>query len=249
MSANPNECSSEEWAARVELAACYRVFVDMGWTELIYNHITLRVPDDPGHFLINPFGLHYSEVCASNLVKIDTQGRVIGRSRHGVNPAGFVIHSAIHAGIPDAHCVAHTHTTAGMAVACTRGGLSMTNFYATNLAGRVSYHEFEGVTTQLDEGPRLVEHFGDTKAMILRSHGLIAHGRTVAEAFVWLWTLNRACEIQVAAASTGDALLEIPPSIYSDASRAGIQFGLEASQMVFDAMRRRIDRRDPGYRY
>jgi ribulose-5-phosphate 4-epimerase/fuculose-1-phosphate aldolase len=244
---NPVGCSQAEWAARVELAACYRVFASMGWTELIFNHITLRVPGEPGHFLINPFGLHYTEVCASNLVKIDLEGRHVGASQHRINPAGFVIHSAIHGGIADAHCVMHTHTTAGMAVACTRAGLTMSNFYSVNLGGRVSYHDFEGVTTSLDEGPRLIRSFGDNRAMILRSHGLISHGRTVAEAFVWLWTLNRACEIQVATASLGTEIEPIPDSAWMDASRAGLQWTPENAQAVFDAMRRQIDRVDPGY--
>ncbi len=240
-------CSATEWAARIELAACYRVFARMGWTELIFNHITLRVPDEPAHFLINPFGLHYSEVRASNLVKIDTAGNAVGPTRHRVNPAGFVIHSAIHQGIGEAHCVMHTHTTAGMAVACTRAGLTMSNFYAVNLANQVAYHDFEGVTTSLEEGPRLVRSFGTHKAMILRSHGLISHGRTVAEAFVWLWTLNRACEIQVATASMGSEILPIPDSAWQDPARAGLQFSAQNAQAVFDAMRRQVDASDPGY--
>ncbi len=243
------DCSAAEWTARVELAACYRVFAQMGWTELIFNHITLRVPDEPAHFLINPFGLHYSEVRASNLVKIDTAGNPVGPTRHRVNPAGFVIHAAIHQGIDDAHCVMHTHTTAGMAVACTRAGLTMSNFYAVNLANRVSYHDFEGVTTRLDEGPRLIRSFGNNKAMILRSHGLISHGSTVAEAFVWLWTLNRACEIQLATASMGAEILPIPASAWQDPARAGLQFSPQNAQAVFDALRRAVDAADPGYQY
>lgn len=136
----------DEWAARLELAACYRVFAMLGWTEMIYNHITLRLPDPVAgsekQFLINPFGLHYSEVTASNLVKINLQGEVLGGSTHRVNPAGFTVHAAIHDGIEGAHCVMHTHTTAGVAVACLKDGLQQTNFYTAQLHGMLAYHDF-----------------------------------------------------------------------------------------------------------
>ncbi|MDZ4399162.1 class II aldolase/adducin family protein, partial [Hydrogenophaga sp.] len=140
----------DEWATRLELAACYRVFAMLGWTEMIYNHITLRLPDSvtggDKQFLINPFGLHYSEVTASNLVRINLQGDVLDGSTHRVNPAGFTVHAAIHDGLPGAHCVMHTHTTAGVAVACLQGGLQQTNFYTAQLHGMVAYHDFEGIT-------------------------------------------------------------------------------------------------------
>ncbi len=155
-----------EWQARVELAACYRIFAWLGWTELIYNHITLRLPGPEKHFLINPFGLHYSEVKASNLVKIDLAGNVLSGSEWPVNPAGFTVHAAIHEGIEAAHCVMHTHTTAGMAVACSSGGLSMSNFYAAQLLDKVSYHDFEGITVHADEGPRLLRSIAGRPAGI-----------------------------------------------------------------------------------
>ncbi len=148
------QCSAEEWTARVQLAACYRIFAYLGWVELIYNHITLRLAGPDKHFLINPFGLMYSEVRASNLVKIDLKGNVVGYSDWPVNPAGFTVHAAIHDGVPGAHCVMHTHTTAGMAVACARSGLSMSNFYSAQLHGKLAYHDFEGITVHPDEGPR-----------------------------------------------------------------------------------------------
>jgi len=134
--------SKEEWAARTELAACYRIFDRLGWSELIYNHISLRLPGPETHFLINPFGLTYGEVTASNLVKIDLQGRIVGQSDWPVNLAGFTVHAAIHAALPDAHCVMHTHTTAGLAVASLEEGLSPTNFYSAQLHGKVAYHPF-----------------------------------------------------------------------------------------------------------
>ena len=144
----------DEWAARLELAACYRVFAMLGWTEMIYNHITLRLPDSVSvgakQFLINPFGLHYSEVTASNLVKINLKGEVLDGSPHPVNPAGFTVHAAIHDGIEGAHCVMHTHTTAGVAVACLKDGLQQTNFYSAQLHDMVAYHDFEGITIHAD---------------------------------------------------------------------------------------------------
>ncbi|MFP3247494.1 MAG: class II aldolase/adducin family protein, partial [Paraburkholderia sp.] len=147
--------AASEHALRIQLAGTYRIFAMLGWTELIYNHITLRVPGPERHFLINPFGLHYTEVCASNLVKIDLDGNVVGTSEHPVNPAGFVVHAALHRALPDAHCVMHTHTSAGLAVACSQSGLENSNFYSAQLHDMVAYHDFEGITIRADEGPRL----------------------------------------------------------------------------------------------
>jgi ribulose-5-phosphate 4-epimerase/fuculose-1-phosphate aldolase len=239
----------EEWKARVELAACYRIFALQGWTELIYNHITLRLPGPEQHFLINPFGLHYSEVRASNLVKVDLAGNVIGDSQWPVNPAGFTVHSAIHAGIPGAHCVMHTHTTAGMAVACSMGGLSPSNFYSAQLLGQVAYHDFEGITVHAEEGPRLVRNIGNRPAVILRNHGLLAWADTVARAFATLWTLNRACEVQLAAMAMGP-VIPIPEEIQRKCTRDSLQFamGFGAGQDVFDALTRLVDRGDASYR-
>jgi ribulose-5-phosphate 4-epimerase/fuculose-1-phosphate aldolase len=234
---------------RIRLAAAYRVFAMLGWTELIYNHITVRVPGPEKHFLINPFGLHYSEVTASNLVKIDLQGRVIGESAWGVNPAGFTIHSAIHAGIDDAHCVMHTHTTAGCAVAGSRAGLSWDNFYSAQLHDRVATHDFEGITVHADEGPRLLRSIGRKPAVILRNHGLLAWGRTIELAFVTLWTLQRACEIQVAGAALGPTI-PVPESVQRKASTDALQFHPDhgGGKDVFDALVRLVDRIDTSYR-
>jgi ribulose-5-phosphate 4-epimerase/fuculose-1-phosphate aldolase len=241
--------SVEEWRARVELAACYRIFAHLGWTELIYNHITVRLPGPERHFLINPFGLHYSEVRASNLVRIDLDGAIVGRADWPVNPAGFTIHGAIHAGIPSAHCVMHTHTTAGMAVACSAAGLSPSNFYAAQLHGKLAYHDFEGITVRADEGPRLVRSIGDRPAVILRNHGLLAWGDTVPRAFAVLWLLNRACEIQLAATSMGP-VIEVPEEVRVRCTRDSLQFDprFGAGQDMFDALTRQIDRIDASYR-
>jgi len=241
--------SESERQARVELAACYRIFTQLGWTELIYNHITLRLPGSDKHFLINPFGLHYSEVCASNLVKIDLDGNIIGASDWPVNPAGFTIHAAIHDRIADAHCVMHTHTTAGMAVACSAAGLSMSNFYAVQLHDKLAYHDFEGITVHADEGPRLIRNIGDKPAVILRNHGLLAWGDTLPRTFAILWLLNRACEIQLASAAMGP-VIELSEDIQRKCTRDSLQFdpAFGAGRDVFAALTRMLDRVDTSYR-
>lgn len=248
-------CSAAEWQARQQLAACYRVFDLLGWTELVYNHVSLRVPGAPQQLLLNRFGLHYREVRASNLVKIDLAGRVLEPPDAPVNAAAVAPHTAIHAAIADAHCVMHTHTTAGMAVAASAAGLSISNFYAAQLGGRVAYHDFEGITLHGDEGPRLVRDIAgaagsDPKpAVILRNHGLLAWGRTLPTAFYTLWILQRACEVQCAGAALG-ARLEIPADIQrrcaQDARR--VATGDDIGRDAFDAMVRLVDRVDPSWR-
>ena len=244
----------DEWAARVQLAACYRVFAHLGWTEMIYNHITVRLPDSvtggEKHFLINPFGLHYSEVTASNLVKIDLQGRVLDGSAYPVNPAGFVVHSTLHDGIEGAHCVMHTHTTAGVAVACLQGGLQQTNFYSAQLHDMVAYHDFEGITIHLEEGPRVLQSIGRKQAVILRNHGLLSWGQTLPQTFAILWTLQRACEIQMATLSMG-APIPVSEAIAAKCTRDALQFNPNhgAGQDVFDALVRQVDRVDTSYRH
>lgn len=243
----------DERRARLQLAACYRVFALLGWTEMIYNHITVRLPDSVGdgsrQFLINPFGLHYSEVTAGNLVKIDLQGRVLDPSTYPVNPAGFTVHAAIHDGLPHAHCVMHTHTTAGMAVACAQGGLQQTNFYSAQLHDMVAYHDFEGITIHADEAPRLLASIGGRPAVILRNHGLLAWGRTLPQTFAILWTLQRACEIQLATLAMG-AAIAVPAEIARRCTRDALQFSPDhgAGQDLFDALVRQVDRLDTSYR-
>ena len=243
----------DEWQARVQLAACYRIFDMLGWTEMIYNHITVRLPDSvtggAKHFLINPFGLHYSEVTASNLLKIDVQGNKLDDNPWPVNPAGFTVHSAIHENIPDAHCVMHTHTTNGLAVACTAAGLAQNNFYSAQLHGLVAYHDFEGITIHADETPRLLKNIGDKPAVILRNHGLLSWGRTLPLAFVRLWTLQRACDVQGAQAALGPAQPvpeQVAAKTVADSFQWDQKFG--AGQDVFDALVRRVDRIDDSYK-
>jgi ribulose-5-phosphate 4-epimerase/fuculose-1-phosphate aldolase len=242
----------DEWKARVELAACYRVFAMLGWTEMIYNHITVRLPDSASggqkQFLINPFGLHYSEVTASNLVKIDLLGKILDGSPYPVNPAGFTVHAALHDGLADAHCVMHTHTTAGIAVACTQGGLAQNNFYSAQLHDLVAYHDFEGITIHADEAPRLLKNIGDKPVVILRNHGLLAWAKTLPLAFVRLWTLQRACDIQMAQAAMGPAIT-VPEAVARKTTHDSFQFDAQfgAGQDVFDALVRQVDKIDISY--
>ena len=236
-----------EREARVQLAACYRIFAMLGWTEMIFNHITLRVPGTGKHFLINPFGLHYSEITASSLLLIDIDGNPMREAKFPVNKAGFVIHSAIHGSIEDAHCVMHTHTTTGMAVACLKDGLSPTNFYAAQLHGGVAYHDFEGITVEEGEKKRLVASIGEKKAVILRNHGLLAWGPSVPEAFMTLWTLQRACDVQINASSAGP-LNAIGPEVFAQTVRESGPGEKRTCEDVFAAMQRLIDAKDPSYR-
>ena len=237
-----------ERQARVRLAACYRVFDHLGWTEMIFNHITLRIPGPETVFLINPFGLHYSEVCASNLVAVDIQGRPIRPTEHPVNLAGFVTHSAIHGHVPAAHCVMHTHTTTGCAVACLEGGLSHDSFYGAQLHGRVAYHDFEGVTVNADERGRMLASIGDKRAVILRNHGLLTWGETIEEAFMWLWTLQRACDVQIAAAGAG-RMVHLSEAVLGQTRLEAGPRQPQVCKAVFDALVRKVDALDPSYRH
>ncbi len=236
-----------EREARIQLAACYRVFDMLGWTEMIFNHITLRVPGPERHFLINPFGLHYREVTASNLLLIDLDGQPVRPSEWPVNRAGFVIHSAIHEGIPGAHCVMHTHTTTGTAVASLKAGLSHDTFYGAMLHGHVAYHDFEGISVDPAEKARLVRDIGDKPVVILRNHGLLTWGGDLPEAFLRLWTLQRACDVQLAAGA-GGALNPIRPEVFEQAVREGGPAEKRTCDDVFAAMVRLVDARDPSYK-
>lgn len=247
---HPVRFSDAEWEARVQLAAAYRIFDHLGWTELIYNHISLRVPGPEKHFLINPFGLHYSEVCASNLVKVDVQGNIVGHSDWPINPAGFTFHGKIHERVPEGHCVMHVHTTATQAVCCLKEGLSFSNFYAAQLFGKIAYHDFEGITVHRDEGSRILDSAGDKPVLLLRNHGPVTIGFSLAQAFSLMWLVNRACEIQLAAQSMGE-VLEIPQPILEKCVADSLNFDPKfgAGQDAFAALTRIVDRIDTSYRY
>ncbi len=238
----PSAIEQPEWQLRLELAACYRLFAALGWTESIYNHITVRVPGPVPHYLINPFGLNYEEVTARNLIKVNLAGDKIDDSPHTVNRAGFVIHSALHAARADAHCIIHTHTTAGVAVACKDAGLSRHNFYGAMLNGQIAYHEFEGITTDEAEQPRLVASLGDKPILILRNHGLLVVGPHVPQAVNLYWSLQRACEVQLATDSMAGPNRTIRREVFESvpAQVAGMRMPAGRSgQLFFDAMLRR----------
>jgi len=201
------------------------------------------VPGPERHYLINPFGLGYAEVTASNLVKIDIQGTVIGESAHPVNRAGFIIHSAIHAAREDAHCIVHLHTTAGVAVACKREGLSHDNFYGAQLFGRVAYHDFEGITVNAGEQPRLVASLGDRSVLILRNHGLLVVADSLPKAFWLTWTLQRACEVQCTGQSMAGADIPVPDAVRRACAHDGEHFDPEGDlgRMMLDAFLRRME--------
>ncbi len=242
--------TAAEWRLRVDLAACYRIFDHLGWAEMIFNHITVRVPGPERHFLINPFGLTYREVTASNLVKIDQQGRPVGAAQYPVNPAGFIIHAAIHGARDDALCVMHTHTTTGMAVACKEGGLSHDNFYGAQLWGRIAYHDFEGITVHADEQPRLLAAIADKNVVILRHHGLLVLGTSIEKAFLDLWTLQRACDVQCGADALAGATASLPPAVVEKTARDCALFDPtgKAARLAFDAMVRRVATIDASFR-
>jgi ribulose-5-phosphate 4-epimerase/fuculose-1-phosphate aldolase len=238
-----------EWALRVQLAAAYRIAHHLGWAELIYTHISARVPGSQHHFLINPYGLRFDEVTASNLVKVNVDGETVGQQGYQANKAGFIIHSAVHMAREDAACVFHTHTLAGMAVSAQEEGLLPVHMYSHNFYGRLSYHDFEGPSMRLEERERLVRSLGSNSSLILRNHGLLTLGRTIPEAFVLHWRLNRACEVQLAAQA---AKLRIPPKEVCEQSlQMGDEFLNDAApigELEFKALTRVVDAKDASYK-
>lgn len=244
-----NKVSPEEWQTRIDLAACYRLVALHGMNDLIYNHITAGVPDEPGHFLINPYGYAYEEVTASSLVKIDFEGNVIldSDTGYGINQAGFVIHSAIHRAREDVTCVIHTHSAAGMAVSVLACGLLPLTQNAM-FFGSVSYHDYEGPAIDLEEQARLVADLGDNAAMILRNHGLLTVGGTVCEAFVVMHWLERACQAQtMAMACNAELTIPAPDVVKLTGERYGKGQRRKITELEWPALLRMLDRRDPSY--
>ncbi|WP_313067722.1 class II aldolase/adducin family protein [Achromobacter animicus] len=243
------EMRPQEWDTRVQLAACYRLVAHFGMSDLIYNHITARIPDTDDHLLINPYGMMYDEITASSLVKIDLAGNILDQpSGYGINAAGYVIHSAVHGARHDVACVIHTHTRAGMAVSALKCGLLPLTQTAMRFA-RIPYHDYESVAIDLDERKRLVADLGSSDAMILRNHGLLAAGPSIAQAFNTLYWLEMACKAQVDALSSGRELCLPPPEViektwllYQPGTRR--PFG----ELEWPAMLRLMARKDPGYK-
>ncbi len=252
-SVDRSRMSDAEWDLRVQLAAAYRLVDHFGWTELIYGHLTARVPGPDPHFLINPFGLNYDEIRASNLVKIDVDGAIVDDTPFGVNHAGFVIHSAVHMAHSEQNrVVMHTHTRAGMAVAGVSEGLRPISMFATTFHKQLAYHDYEGPSLHLDERERLLQSLGEHKAMILKNHGLLTVGRTVPAAFLRLYRLERACQIQVDAGGCGTfAVLGDNTATKSGQEIDGYADTFDADgfgQMEFAALMRKLDRTDSNYR-
>jgi len=239
---------------RRELAAAYRLIAHFRMTDLIFTHISMRLPGPEHHFLINPYGLMFEEITASSLVKIDLQGKVVEDSPYPVNPAGFVIHSAIHAARPDALCVMHTHSRAGCAVAAQSGGLLPVSQLSMEFYHRVGYHDYEGVALNLDEQKRLVASLGGHHALILRNHGLLTVGESVQQAFMRMYYLDKGCEIQLAAQAGGGPLTIPPPEVCEHSAKqiTGEEVGDDfddsaAYPLAWAALLRLLERLDPSY--
>ncbi|NKB98767.1 MAG: class II aldolase [Pseudomonadales bacterium] len=244
-----DQVSEEEWRVREDLAAAYRIVDHYGWSDMVFTHLSARVPGPEEHFLLNPFGYLFSEVTASNLVKIDVEGNVVLDIGHRVNTAGFTIHSAVHISRPDAHAVMHLHTDAGVAVASTKAGFLPLNQHAMFVYNDVSYHDWEGVALDLDERERLVADLGEHHLMMLRNHGTLALGGSVASCFMRLYYLERACQIQVKAASCGELQMPNESAVEMMKTTFGAAAAWEAvATTAWPAMRRLADRLDPSYK-
>ncbi len=234
---------------RTDLAAAYRLIHHFGMDDTIYTHLSVRVPGPEHHFLINPYGMTFDEITASSLVKIDLDGNPVGESPHPVNPAGLTIHSAVHMAREDARCVMHTHTTAGMAVAALKRGLLPLNQMSLLFYDRLAYHDYEGAALDLDERDRIAADLGDRPALILRHHGLLTVGRTVAEAFFYIYYLEQACRLQLAALQTGEEIVVAPREVCEHYRRQESEFDtLPKGERMWPALLRRLDRIDPSYR-
>jgi ribulose-5-phosphate 4-epimerase/fuculose-1-phosphate aldolase len=244
----PVRRSPEEWQVRVDLAAAYRLVAHFGWDDLIFTHLSARVPGPEHHFLINPYGMMFDEITASSLVKIDLDGKIVEESEYSVNAAGFTIHSAVHAAREDAHCVMHLHTTTGVAVSAQADGLLPLNQTAMIVRGDLAYHEYEGIALDLAERPRLVADLGDKSAMLLWNHGTLTLGKSVASAFLTMYFLERACATQVATLAGGAALHHPSADVQALVTRQA-KFGKGmVDDLAWRALVRKIDRIDPSYK-
>ncbi|MDJ0793092.1 MAG: class II aldolase/adducin family protein [Woeseiaceae bacterium] len=244
-----DQVSPEEWQVRIDLAACYRIIAMYGWDDLVFTHISARVPGGEDHFLINPYGMLFEEITASSLVKVDLDGNKVLETEHPVNPAGFVIHSAVHEAREDAGCVLHTHTKAGIAVSAQKDGLLPISQTAMFPYVTLGYHDYEGVALNDDEKPRLVADLGSNNALILRNHGLLTTAPTIADAFLLMYVLETACQIQIMAQSGGGELVRIPQPILDgvQAQAEQVTKGLGGS-LIWPGLLRKLDRRDGSFR-
>lgn len=241
--------SPEEWQVRVDLAAAYRLVADYGWDDLVFTHISARVPGPEHHFLINPYGMMFEEITASSLVKVDLEGRIVMESEYHINPAGFTIHSAVHAAREDALCVMHLHTECGIAVSAQKEGLLPISQQSLFVLASLGYHDYEGLALNDEEKPRLVADLGNKTFLILRNHGLLTVGQTVADAFLSIFLLERACRIQILAQSGGNELIPISDRILAQipAQEAVVTKG-GPGKLVWPGLLRKLDRMNANYK-
>lgn len=244
-----NNVSEEEWQTRVDLAALYRLIALHGWDDLVFTHITARVPGTDDHFLINPYGLMFEEVTASNLVKLDLHGNIVNETPHTINPAGFIVHSAVHEVRQDAACVIHLHTRAGVAVSAQKDGLLPISQQASVVLPTLIYHDYEGIALDPDECKRLQNDLGDSNFMILRNHGLLTVGSTVPNAYLAMYILETACQIQIMAQSGGAELIHFGHEILEEAEE-NVDKVLKGKGglLAWPALIRKLDRIDPSYK-
>jgi ribulose-5-phosphate 4-epimerase/fuculose-1-phosphate aldolase len=242
--------SPEEWAIRVDLAAAYRLVAHFRWDDLVFTHITARLPGPEHHFLINPYGMMFDEITASSLVKIDMQGKKVAENPWPVNPAGFTIHSAIHAARHEVQCVLHTHTLNGVAVSAQKKGVLPLSQQSIFVLQNLAYHDYEGVALRDDEKPRLVADLGSKSYLMLRNHGLLTVGRTIAEAFQAMYLFETTCAIQIRAQSGGGELIPVQQGIIDTAMQQAreVSNGMGAHQLIWPGLLRRLDRLDNSYR-
>ena len=244
------QMSPEEWKARIDLAACYRLIALKGMDDMHATHISARVPGEGHHFLINPYGLLFSQVTASNLVKIDIDGKIVEETNYTINPAGFVIHSAVHAARPDANCVIHTHTVAGIAIACLDEGLLPLSQKSMRFYQRIAYHDYEGKADDLDERSRLVRDLGPQNAMILRNHGLLACGQSVGRAYKTMYNLEKSCQIQLAIMSSGGKPIQLSEKVMQHAAKQFDRDDIPGGKRPdgWPSLLAYLDQVDPGYK-
>jgi ribulose-5-phosphate 4-epimerase/fuculose-1-phosphate aldolase len=246
---NRQQMNEQEWQVRVDLAAAYRLVALYGWDDLIFTHLSARVPGPEHHFLINPYGMMFEEITASSLVKINLQGEIVTPSPYFINPAGFTIHSAVHAAREDALCVIHLHTDYGIAVSAQKDGLLPLSQQSLFALASLAYHDYEGLAVNEDEKSRLVAHLGNKTDMILRNHGLLTVGKTAAEAFLSMYILERACRIQIFAQSGGTTLLPVSePILESVASQLSAVTVGQGAQLAWPGLLRKLDRIDSSFR-
>ncbi len=243
-----SQVSAEEWALRVDLAAAYRLIALHGWDDLIFTHLSVRIPGPEHHFLINPYGFLFEEITASSLVKVDLNGQKVMESPYEINPAGFTIHSAVHEGRDSARCVMHTHTTNGVAVSAQKSGLLPLSQQSLFCLSSMSYHDYEGVALRDDEKPRLVADLGNANFMILRNHGLLTCAPTIADTFLAMYTLEVACDIQIKAQASGELIMvpqEVMANMMEQATESTNGMG---GALAWPGLLRKLDRLDPSYK-